>query len=261
MNPFGPFQKEGFSSEKMRKKDRMLNKTEKTKKSSMPLEGIRVVEYGVFHAGPGASAILGDLGAEVIKIEDGKGDPERFWNNAGGADFSMPDGESFMFQISNRNKKGMNLDIKSEKGRQIFHRMIENADVFVTNLRKSSKAGLGIDYTTLSRINPRIIYAGVSGYGPEGPDSDLGAFDPMGQARSGMTFMTGNEEPTLMNLAVLDQTTAIALSHAILTALFFRERHGIGQEGHVSLLSAAIWFQYTNMMMKGCMGVDRIPSH
>lgn len=227
----------------------------------MPLEGIRVVEYGVFHAGPGACAILGDLGAEVIKVENGRGDPERYWNNAGGVDFSMPDGESFMFQISNRNKKGIYLDIRGEKGRAVFDRLIKNADVFLTNLRKSTKKKLGIDYTTVSRINPRIIHANVSGYGPEGPESDLGAFDPLGQARSGMMFITGGEEPTLLNLAVLDQATAIAASHAIITALFFRERRGVGQEVHVSLLSAALWFQYTNMMMKGCMAIDQISSN
>ena len=227
----------------------------------MPLEGIRVVEYGVFHAGPGAGAILGDLGAEVIKIEEGRGDPERYWNNAGGVDFSMPDGESFMFHISNRNKRGIHLDIRKEKGRLIFHRLIEGADVFLSNLRKSTRNALGIDYETLSRVNPRIIHAGVSGYGPEGPDSDLGAFDPMGQARSGMMFVTGNEAPILQNLAVLDQATAISLSHAIITALFFRERQGVGQEVHVSLLSAGMWLQYTNMMMKGCMGIDQISSN
>ena len=82
----------------------------------MPLEGIRVVEYGVFHAGPGAGSILGELGAEVIKIEELKGDPVRYWTQAGGVDFSMPNGESLMFQISNRNKKGICLDIKRERG-------------------------------------------------------------------------------------------------------------------------------------------------
>jgi crotonobetainyl-CoA:carnitine CoA-transferase CaiB-like acyl-CoA transferase len=226
----------------------------------MPLEGVRLLEYGVFHAGPGASAILGDLGAEVIKIEDGKGDPERYWTDAGGVDFTMPNGEGLMFQISNRNKKGIYLDIRKEKGRLIFHRLIKSADVFLTNLRKSTKARLGIDYTTISPINPRIIHASVSAYGPEGPESDLGAFDPMAQGRSGMMFITGNQEPTLLNLAVLDQTAAIAISHGIITALFFRERHGVGQEVHTSLFSAALWFQYTNMMMNGCMSIDQIPS-
>lgn len=228
---------------------------------AMPLEGVRVVEYGVFHAGPGAGAILGDLGAEVIKIEDGKGDPERYWTGVVDVDFTLPDGESFMFQISNRNKKGMILDIKKPKGRQIFHRIIGSTDVFITNLRQSTKIGLEIDYTTLSALHPRIIYANVSGYGPRGPESDLGAFDPMGQARSGMMFLAGKEVPVILNLAVLDQTTAIAMSHAVLTALFYRERHGVGQELDVSLFSTAIWFQYVNMMMYGGMSIEQIASN
>ena len=219
-----------------------------------------MVEYGVFHAGPGASAILGDLGAEVIKIESKRGDPERFWTETGGQDFSMPDGESLMFQISNRNKKGIYLNIETEKGMDLFRRLIQRADVFVTNLRKSTKRALGIDYASISEINPMIIYAGVSGFGPEGPDSDSGAFDPMGQARSGMMLISGSEEPVLLNLAVLDQTTAIAVSQAIMTALYYRERNGVGQEVHASLFGTAIWFQYTNMMMNGLMSIDQISS-
>jgi crotonobetainyl-CoA:carnitine CoA-transferase CaiB-like acyl-CoA transferase len=239
-----------------------MNKGEKYPNNNvMPLEGIRVVEYGVFHAGPGAGAILGDLGAEVIKIEEGRGDPERYWTKVVDVDFTMPDGESFMFQISNRNKKGIALDIKKLRGRQVFNRLLESSDVFITNLRKSTKFRLGIDYATISKTNPRIIYANVSGYGPNGPESDLGAFDPMGQARSGMMFIASDKEPVLLNLAVLDQTTAIAISHAILTALLYRERHGVGQEIDVSLFSTALWFQYVNMMMYGCMSIKQIASN
>jgi len=238
-----------------------MNKTDRAEDlRPYPLEGIRVVEYGVFHAGPGASSILGDLGAEVIKIENKRGDPERFWTETGGTDFSMPDGESLMFQISNRNKKGICLDIQTEKGMDVFHRLIQRSDVFVTNLRKSTRISLGIDYAAVSKINPMIIYAGVSGFGPQGPESDSGAFDPMGQARSGMMFLGGSEEPVLLNLAVLDQTTAIALSQAILTALFYREYKGVGQEVHASLFGSALWFQHTNMMMKGLMSIDQISS-
>ena len=154
--------------------------------ASGPLSGIRVVEYGVFHAGPGAGAILGDLGAEVIKIETGKGDPERFWSVIGGVDITVPGGESIMFEISNRNKKGLHLDIQTKKGREIFERLISTADVFLSNLRQSTTAALEIDYESVRRINPKIIHAGVSGYGEMGPAADLGAYDPMGQARSGM---------------------------------------------------------------------------
>ena len=157
----------------------------------MPLEGIRVVEFGTFHAGPGASAILGDLGAEVIKIEEAEGDPMRNWKEVGGIRFTVADGEGFPFQFTNRNKRGIWLDIKHEKGREVFHRLIKEADVFLTNLRKSTKVALGIDYEALRKVNPRMIHASVSGFGSEGHLSDMGAFDPMGQARSGMMFSTG----------------------------------------------------------------------
>lgn len=228
----------------------------KTGERPMPLEGVCVLEYGVFHAGPGASAILGDLGADVIKIENGVGDPERYWKEVGGMDLSMPDGESAMFQISNRNKKAIWLDITKKKGREILFQLTKESDVFLTNLRKSTKVKLGIDYASLAKINPKIIHANVSGYGPEGPVSDQGAYDPMGQARSGMMFATGVKEPALVNLAVLDQATAIAASHAILTALFFRERRGIGQEVHLSLYSTGLWLMYINMMMIGSLSID-----
>jgi|YNPNPStandDraft_1061719.scaffolds.fasta_scaffold00351_20 crotonobetainyl-CoA:carnitine CoA-transferase CaiB-like acyl-CoA transferase len=223
---------------------------------SAPLEGIRVVEYGIFHAGPGANAILGDLGADVIKIEEGQGDPERKWINVGEVNFSLPNGESLMFEFSNRNKRGIWLDMRKEKGRDVFVRLIEGADVFLTNLRRSTKKRLGIDYATLSRINPRLVYASVSGYGPKGPLNDLGAFDPMGQARSGMMYVTGTREPSLIHLGVLDQATAIAASHAIITALLVRERKGIGQEVHVSLYSTAMWLLYANIMSIGWLSVD-----
>ncbi len=222
----------------------------------VPLEGIRVVEYGVFHAGPGAGAILGDLGAEVIKIEEASGDPMRKWSRTGMVVFGLPNGKSAMFEVSNRNKKGVCLDIKTEKGREVFNRLIKWTDVFLTNLRPSTKTELGIDYQSLVKVNPLIVHANVSGYGPNGPLSNLGAFDPLGQARSGMAYLAGNEYPTPLHLGILDQSTAIAASHAIITALLVRERKGIGQEVQISLYGTAMWLMYCNFMIKSMVGVD-----
>ena len=232
--------------------------TERTaqQKPDRPLDGIRIVEYGVFHAGPGANAILGDLGAEVIKIETASGDPERYWTNVAGFDLSLKNRESIIFEASNRNKKGICLDIKKKKGREIFERLIQEADVFLTNLRGSTKQQLNIDYETVAEINPQIIYAGVSGYGRRGSMKDLGAFDPLGQARSGMMFVTGTTEPAMIHLGILDQATAITVSHAIITALLFRERKGIGQEVHVSLYSTALWMQYINLLLASVLAID-----
>ncbi len=223
-----------------------------------PLDGVFVLEYGVFHAGPGAGAILGDLGAEVLKIEDMTGDPERYWTKLGLLDIAMPNGESAMFQFSNRNKRSICLDIKSDEGRKIFERLVARADVFLTNLRQSTKKNLGINYEALHGRNPRMIHANVSGYGPEGPMSDLGAFDPLGLARSGMMFVTGNEDPKLMHVGILDQATAIAASHAVMTALFVRERSGLGQEVHVSLYSVGQWLTAANLTIHSLLGIDPI---
>lgn len=221
-----------------------------------PLDGIKVVEYGVFHAGPGGGAILGDLGAEVIKVENAAGDPLRHWTSVAGFDFSIGPNESLMHEISNRNKKAICLDIKTEEGKGVLHRLVEEADVFLTNLRKSTKKKLGIDYASLLKINPRIIHANVSGFGPEGPMADMGAFDPLGQAWSGMTFVTGTDHPALTHIGLLDQTTAITLSQAIITALFVRERKGIGQAVHISLYGTALWMQYINLMITNTFSVD-----
>jgi len=231
-------------------------KYNREKEGPLPLEGIRIVEYGVFHAGPGGTAILGDLGAEVIKIEAGAGDPIRFWTSVAGLDLTGPDGNSLTNEIANRNKKNICLDIETEAGREIFDRLVKWADVFMTNLRKTTKIRLGIDYETLSRVNPKIIYASVSGYGREGPMQNIGAFDPLGQACSGLMFVTGNDRPALMHIGILDQATAIALSHAVITALLVRERQGISQELHVSLYGTALWLQYMNLMLCNAAGID-----
>jgi crotonobetainyl-CoA:carnitine CoA-transferase CaiB-like acyl-CoA transferase len=220
-----------------------------------PLEGIRVVEYAIWHAGPGAGAILGDMGAEVIKIETLEGDPERLQQGLGAVKFDIgaPSDWSFLFELSNRNKKGICLDINTQEGRAIFHRLVQGADVFLTNLRNSTKPRLGIDYHTLLQVNPQLIHASVSGFGLNGPMRDVGAFDPMGQAISGMVFLTGPDEPVLLQSVVLDQMTSIAASHAIITALFYRERHGVGQEVHVSLYSSALWLTHANLLATGIM--------
>lgn len=218
-----------------------------------PLQGIRIVECAVWHAGPGASAILADMGAEVIKVETLAGDPERAQKNLGAVNFEQsgnPDW-SFMYELSNRNKRGICVDIHSTQGRALFNRLLETADVFLTNLRKDTKPKWGIDYESVKKINPKIIHANVSGFGPRGKMSNVGAFDPMGQAISGMVFVTGPSEPVLLQAVILDQMTAIAASHAMITALFVRERHGIGQEVHVSLYSAALWLMHSNLLATG----------
>ncbi len=216
-----------------------------------PLEGVRVLEWGIFHAGPGATAILADLGAEVIKIEQrGKGDPIRHRSRFGRNSFGLPGNGNLFFDASNRNKKSITIDLGKEKGREIVYRMIPKFDVFVTNLRQKTVEQMGITYPVLSRLNHRLIYASVSGYGPRGPDKDLGGFDFQGQARSGAMYCMGESEmpPLISQFGIIDQATAIVFSHAILAALFMRERTGKGQEVQSSILGAALHLTHFNFL-------------
>lgn len=211
-----------------------------------PLEGITVIEVGVWHAGPGAAAILGDLGADVIKIENLSGDPER---GEGGSlvlksqEIDTPDW-SLMFELSNRNKRGIAIDLGSEDGAAILRALVADADVFVTNLRAGAKRKLGIDYATLEQVNPGLVHVNVSGFGNEGPLADEGGFDTLGQALAGMFYVTGHDQPQPLPVVVVDQLTAQAAAQAAVTALLARERSGgEGQDVHVSLYGsgALLW--------------------
>jgi crotonobetainyl-CoA:carnitine CoA-transferase CaiB-like acyl-CoA transferase len=228
-----------------------------------PLDGIRVLDCGLFHAGPGGPAILGDLGAEVIKIEQpGVGDPIRMAGVIGTINFAAVRGKGLFFEGANRSKKGITLNLKSEKGREILYRLVEQSDVFMTNMRASAVEKLKIGYPILRDINPRLIYAAVSAYGPKGPDREAGGFDYQGQARSGLMYSMGEEDmpPIVSQFGIVDQATAIMTSHQILSALFMRERTGIGQEVHLSILSAAMHLLYFNILMTTAGGM-KVPRH
>jgi crotonobetainyl-CoA:carnitine CoA-transferase CaiB-like acyl-CoA transferase len=215
-----------------------------------PLEGVRIVECGVWHAGPGAPAILADLGAEVIKVETLTGDPERRFGSFGpvhSGDKTKPNW-NLLFEFSNRNKKAICVDSTREEGRVILNKLVKSADVFLTNLRQSLIPKVGLDFQSMSKINPKLIYINVTGFGPKGPMKNVGGFDPMGQGISGMMFLTGQEEPVYLQSLVLDQVTAITASHAILTALLARQRDGVGQEIHASLYGSAIWMMHANLL-------------
>ncbi|MEV7649088.1 CoA transferase [Arthrobacter sp. NPDC089319] len=224
----------------------------------LPLEGIRIVEVGVWHAGPGASAILGDLGAEVIKIESPVGDPERYHGSFGPIEVTraeLPDW-SLLFEMSNRNKTGIAVDMKAEEGREILAALVATADVFLCNLRTSARPRLGIDYDSIRALKPNIVYASATGFGPRGEKADDGGFDPMGQAISGMLFLAGHDEPTLQQMILLDQITAIVLSQAVVVALLERERTGHGGDVHASLYGAAVNLMYANVLATSVHGEE-----
>lgn len=221
-----------------------------------PLEGIRVVEVGVWHAGPGATAILGDLGASVVKIESLDGDPERY--GAGSAVLRSQDIDtddwSLMYEWSNRNKRGIAADISTPAGKAVLDRIVGQADVFLSNLRPSSKRKLGIDYNTLAAANPRLVYVNVTGFGPAGPRADEGAFDTLGQALAGMFHVTGHDVPQPLPVAFLDQLTAQAAAQGAVTALLARELHGEGQEVHVSLYGSGALLLSAQLMGQTVLG-------
>lgn len=228
-----------------------------------PLEGIRVLELAMYHAGPGGSAILGDLGAEVIKIEQPElGEPLRSLKRVGRVRMELKDGISLWNEAANRNKMSITIDLNKEKGKEIAYRLVSKSDVFLTSFRRKAIERLEMDYPVLSKINPKLIYAWVSGFGPNGPDRNVGAFDYQGQARSGMMFSVGEPQmpPLPSQFGIIDQTTSIMASHEVITALLMRERFGFGQEVHVSILSTALYMHYMNVFI-ALVGGFEVPRH
>jgi formyl-CoA transferase len=212
---------------------------------SMPLEGIRVLDMTIFQHGPAATTYLADMGAEVIKVEDTvHGDPGRGVTSLLGAlmDGTAASGLNYYFEAHNRNKKGIAVNLKTEGGREAIYRLVKNSDVFVTNYQQATLERLGIDYPTLDRINPRLIYARASGYGPFGPDKDLPGFDTTAQARSGLMSLVSEpgRPPGDAGLGTIDQVGAMVLAYGLMVALWAREKTGLGQEVNTSLLGSAI---------------------
>ncbi|MBV9172892.1 MAG: CoA transferase [Chloroflexi bacterium] len=187
-------------------------------------------------AGPFAGMLLADLGAEVIKVE-----------NPSGGDFSRQnapflDGEGAGFVALNRNKKSMTLNLKSERGRALFIELAKTADVLVENFRPGTMADLGIDYATLSRINPRLVYSSASAFGQTGPYSQRAGLDLILQGMSGLMSITGepNRPPVKVGVPIADLTTALFSTVAILAALRVRDQTGVGQQIDISLFESAI---------------------
>jgi CoA:oxalate CoA-transferase len=225
----------------------------------MPLEGIKIIDCTQAQFGPVGTAMLADLGADVIKIEHPKqGDIARGAQALYTVNFGLPYGRNFYFENNNRGKRGITIDLSKKEGQEIIYHLIKTADVFVNNWRKGVAARLHLDYQTLSQINPKLIYAWGSAFGPDGPDSDKPGYDPVAQARSG--FMTAVGEPDMpplrVNGAIADQTGGIILGYAIVTALLARERQGIGQEVDVSILGSLMQVQGLNIAARCMLGLE-----
>ncbi|HEY79045.1 MAG TPA: CoA transferase [Dehalococcoidia bacterium] len=218
---------------------------------SLPLEGVRIIDWTSGQFGPTATSMLGDLGADVIKLEGpNRIDPGRdFQTTMGRAQSGLPEGPNYFFESNNRSKRGITVDLTKEEGRKIVYRLVETADVFVNGFRKPAALKLGLDYKTLSQYNQRLIYAWGNAFGPEGPDSDKPGVDYVVQARSGFMALVGEPEspPLVSEGGLADTTGGVFLGYAIVIALFTRERLGIGQQVDVSILGSMMAAQGGNV--------------
>ncbi|MDO8473533.1 MAG: CoA transferase, partial [Dehalococcoidia bacterium] len=214
------------------------------------LEGIRVVDWTVFQVGPYASAMLADLGADVIHLEPrGRGDLLRGLNPTLGVDVVVQ-GRQINFEEHNRNKRSLALDLTRPESQEVVQRLVRKSDVLVTNYRTDAINKLGMDYKTLSQHNPKLIYASATGFGTKGPEKDRPGLDILAQAKSGAMMAAGEPgaPPTYPVPNVGDRATSFMLSYGVVAALLGRERFGIGQELSVSQLGTMIVLQGFSLM-------------
>jgi crotonobetainyl-CoA:carnitine CoA-transferase CaiB-like acyl-CoA transferase len=231
--------------------------SKKEKMMVAPLEGIRAVEWGEGANGPLIGVILGDFGADVVKVEQrGVGDPHRGIGAAPGRTFAsgvrqprLAGAINAALENTNRSKRSISLDLKKPRGKEVMYRLVEKADVFYTNYGQATATKVGMDYESLSKVNPRLIYANATGNGPKGPYAYKPSFDHIIQARSGMMTALGERGtiPSTMVGTPVDCLGATVGAMAIITALLCRERTGIGQMTNTSLLHSALWLQLFNI--------------
>ena len=205
-----------------------------------PMQGVRVVELGVWIAGPAAAGILADWGADVVKIEPPTGDPARTFQQMMGGD--MPTNP--VFELDNRSKRSIVVDLATDAGRALAAELVSGADVFVTNVRAPALARAGLDHATMLGRNPRLVYGHITGYGLEGPDADRAAFDIAAfWARSGIAHLLTPPGGTLpfQRGGMGDHSTGVQFAGAISAALFARERSGEGQLVSSSLLRQGVY--------------------
>lgn len=218
-----------------------------------PLHGIRVLDFGRFIAGPFCAALLADLGADVIRVEKVGGGEDRFL---------MPVTEAgdgaFHLQV-NRGKRGMTLNPRAPEGRHVLRRLAATADVVVANLPDAALRTLGLDYEALSAVRPDVILASVSAFGAGGPSSHRLGFDGVGQAMSGVMYLSGRPgEPTKAYCPYVDFTTALVAAVGTLAALLVRRDTGRGQHVRASLLASALTIANGVLMEQAMIRPDRV---
>lgn len=200
------------------------------------LNGMKVVDLSQVLAGPYCTMVLADMGADVIKVEKfPNGDDTRSMG-------PYINEESYMYMMVNRNKRGICLNLKTDKGLEVLYKLIKEADVFIENYRPGVTKKLGIDYDTLKALNPALIYCSISGYGQTGPYKDKGGYDIMAQGLSGLIDMTGekNGKPVKVGIAIHDIAAAQTAIQSILSAYIYRLKKGTGQYIDVSLVDSGL---------------------
>jgi crotonobetainyl-CoA:carnitine CoA-transferase CaiB-like acyl-CoA transferase len=196
------------------------------------LKGVRVLDLTRVLAGPYCAMLLGDMGAEVIKVEEpGKGDDTRGWPPFAG-------GESTYFMSVNRNKKSITLNLKAPEGREILKKLAKKSDVLLENFRTGTMEKLGLGYATLSKLNPRLVYCAMSGFGESGPESHRGGYDLIVQAESGVMDLTGFPDgpPVKVGNSIADLVAGMSGAHGVTLALLARHRTRRGQKVEIAML-------------------------
>jgi crotonobetainyl-CoA:carnitine CoA-transferase CaiB-like acyl-CoA transferase len=202
----------------------------------LALDGIRVVDLSRVIAGPWCGALLSDLGADVIKVEDtGTGDESRTWP-------PHKDGEAAAYLLFNRNKRAMTLDLKAPEGVEVVKALVKDADVVIENFRTGTMESFGLGYDVLSELNPKLIYCSVSAFGRTGPRKDAPGYEALMQAFSGIMSITGEPDgqPVRAGVSFLDLSTGILCALGVSAALLQRQRTGLGQRVDGSLLETAV---------------------
>lgn len=215
-----------------------------------PLDGIKIVELADFQTA-GGDTVLAEMGAEVIKVEDPvRGDSLRGLSQLHSSAMDVAGGRNITFETSNRSKKSITLNLSDEKGRAIFYKLIDKADMFYTNYRESVLQKLGADYETLSKRKPLLIYGVVNTFGSKGPLGERRGYDFQAQASSGLMWAMGERDipmPVLVYGSVCDQTAGTMLAFGLLAALIARDKQGIGQKVEVSMYGSMTYLQSTGV--------------
>lgn len=219
------------------------------------LNGIRVLDFGRYIAGPYCATLLAEYGAEVIRIEKREGSEDRFVAPIGAG------GEGSLFLQLNRNKRSLTVDPMTDEGREIVRRLVRTADVVVANLPAQGLAAMGLDYASLSAVKPDIILTTSNAFGAQGPMAKNVGFDGVGQAMAGSVFMTGEpDQPYRAQVNWVDFGTALHCAFGTMAALMERAKSGKGQQVSGSLLGTALTFMNSYLIEQAVTGINRVPT-